>query len=494
MKKNLFLSTAFTLLLLFSSCNKQVIEQETRIENTPPTAESDTSQETLLDFKPVIIDSLFTEIPDVPRLCDSFTGEKMKVDIGDCSLYVEIEGGGVPLVLINGGPGASHHCFHPHLSAAKDYFKVIYYDQRGCGLSDYNPGEGYCFEQTIDDLDKLRQALNIDKWVVAGHSYGGAITQYYTVKYPENTLGMVLFGSVSMSPLEDNSTRQDDYMTEAELAKKAKILTALRNGEVDIAGYYYNVNINGGWKRQNFVKPTMERMAQWSTYYLDADPALTTDWGSYILDDVLMECPVPTLIAEGRYDLIWAEIKADVMKSYLPNADFVWFEKSGHDIFSDEPEAFVQALIKWAKTIQPVDESRLLEWKKSSHELLKDRLSVIEERKAFTKMIGEKGVSEAVKYYDEYKQTNPDKRLFFEAQMNALGYQLLFADKMEDAIELFKLNVAEYPESWNVYDSLGEAYLKVGDKVNAKINYSKSVELNPESEGGKAVIEELNKE
>jgi Tfp pilus assembly protein PilF len=46
------------------------------------------------------------------------------------------------------------------------------------------------------------------------------------------------------------------------------------------------------------------------------------------------------------------------------------------------------------------------------------------------------------------------------------------------------LNVEEFPESWNVYDSLAEAYLKIGDKQKAKENYKKSVELNPENTNG----------
>ena len=48
---------------------------------------------------------------------------------------------------------------------------------------------------------------------------------------------------------------------------------------------------------------------------------------------------------------------------------------------------------------------------------------------------------------------------------------------------LFKLNVSEYPDSWNVYDSLGEAYFKKGDKAMAIKNYQKAVELNPRESG-----------
>jgi proline iminopeptidase len=99
------------------------------------------------------------KIPDTPKLCDSFQGDRGKVDIGDCSLYTESEPGTgkYPLVLLHGGPGATHHYFHPYLSRAAGSFQSVnYYDQRGCGESDYSPGQRYSIDQAVDDLEALR--------------------------------------------------------------------------------------------------------------------------------------------------------------------------------------------------------------------------------------------------------------------------------------------------------------------------------------------------
>jgi len=147
--------------------------------------ERELKRETVLDNISHIEDSIHYHIDSLPRLCDVLGMKKQFVDIGDCKLYCEIEGEGIRLVLINGGPGGTHHYFHPWFSQAKDYCKVIYYDQRGCGQSDFNKGNGYSFRQAIDDLDKLRQKLGIKKWIVCGYSYGGALAQFYTTVYPD---------------------------------------------------------------------------------------------------------------------------------------------------------------------------------------------------------------------------------------------------------------------------------------------------------------------
>jgi tetratricopeptide (TPR) repeat protein len=64
-----------------------------------------------------------------------------------------------------------------------------------------------------------------------------------------------------------------------------------------------------------------------------------------------------------------------------------------------------------------------------------------------------------------------------EADINAYGYQLLGAGKVDSAIVVFRKNVKDYPKSWNVYDSLGEAYAKKGDKRRAAEQYTKAREL-----------------
>ena len=87
----------------------------------------------------------------------------------------------------------------------------------------------------------------------------------------------------------------------------------------------------------------------------------------------------------------------------------------------------------------------------------------------------------------------PEDYFFTEASFNSLGYKFLNENKIQEAMTIFKLNVETYPDSWNVYDSLGEAYMKNGDKDLAIQNYEKSIVMNPNNENGKKMLKELEK-
>jgi dienelactone hydrolase len=93
--------------------------------------------------------------------------------------------------------------------------------------------------------------------------------------------------------------------------------------------------------------------------------------------------------------------------------------------------------------------------------------------------IRERGVEAAVAQYRELRKGQPTRYDFAEPELNALGYELLFTGRVREAVEIFKLNVEMYPQGFNTYDSLGEAYLAAGERELAVRNYKRSLELNP---------------
>jgi tetratricopeptide (TPR) repeat protein len=103
----------------------------------------------------------------------------------------------------------------------------------------------------------------------------------------------------------------------------------------------------------------------------------------------------------------------------------------------------------------------------------------------------EEGIAQAASLYHSLEDAEPETRLFSEGGLNSLGYQLLGTGRIAEAIAVFKLNAEAYPEAFNVYDSLGEAYMRGGDYEPAILNYRKSLELNPENANAEEMLERI---
>jgi Flp pilus assembly protein TadD len=92
---------------------------------------------------------------------------------------------------------------------------------------------------------------------------------------------------------------------------------------------------------------------------------------------------------------------------------------------------------------------------------------------------------------EQRKSTRAGEYKVEERTLNALGYTLLFSGQVQDAITVFQRNVEEYPQSGNVYDSLGEAYMKAGQKELAVQNYEKSLRLDPKNQNAVEMLKKL---
>jgi len=96
----------------------------------------------------------------------------------------------------------------------------------------------------------------------------------------------------------------------------------------------------------------------------------------------------------------------------------------------------------------------------------------------------------ALDFYQQVKSSGNQEYKMDESSLNSLGYHLLMQKKTDLAIKVFERNVQEYPNAWNPYDSLAEAYAAAGQRELAIKNYEKSLALNPDNKSG---AEHLNK-
>lgn len=452
--------------------------------------------ESIFDRIIYIEPKLIKEVPNSQRLCDVLPLNKQYINISECKLYVEVEGNGIPLVLINGGPGGTHHGFHPWFSKAKKYAKVIYYDQRGCGLSDYFPGvNGYSVEQATDDLEAIRKTLNIDKWVVLGFSYGGFLAQYYTLRYPERVSGLVLLGASPGLWTSLGDSRQMNFISIEEKRRIREISLELNElfkaekiSEFDFVKLQvFNNYLNGDWKRQHFYKPSIERMSQIARYEWvhDNDFNRIMNKSANIIDltGAFKANPIPTLILEGKWDLTWSEQKKEILKANHPNSRMEIFENAGHSIYDEEPDKFFSILNDFITSLKPINDSEIKSFKDNIVEWDKLRRTRPDYK---IRTVGW-GIISSKKLMSTYKREDLDQ-LNYSIQYLRLGFAQYDMKQYDEALFIFEQIPNKFESDvltkyiaiiWqgHILDLLGKRDLAIQKyKIIAELNSNETVQ------------------
>lgn len=127
---------------------------------------------------------------------DDSSEPHFSVPAGDVHLLAHSVGGGATLVVVNGGPGSSHHSIAGLESLASSTLRVVLYDQRGMGGSSAPADDkGYELDRYVADLEALRVGLGLPTIHVLGHSFGGLVAMGYAAAHPNRVASLTLISS-----------------------------------------------------------------------------------------------------------------------------------------------------------------------------------------------------------------------------------------------------------------------------------------------------------
>jgi 3-oxoadipate enol-lactonase len=386
-----------------------------------------------------------------PFIFDSTSS--IEIDSG----YIKVEGGylfyeeagtGENIVLLHDGLIDRQVWDDQFLFLAKDY-RVIRYDRLGYGKSS-NPKSSY---SNVDNLYQLFEQLNIDKAIIFGMSAGGGVSIDFTLRHPKKVSGLILVGAVvsGYGYSTHMFTRGGNLDPSLSPNNNLKKFITYFATEDPYEIYFKNITA-----KEKALKLIVADSLAWVTrhqFYVPPDrPAAK----------FLLEIKVPVLILVGEYDIPDVQAHAGIIEFGIPNAKREIVPNSGHLIPLEQPEYFNAKVLKFLNGQE------------------------------FFNILTSQGVNAAVEYFSQRRKSEPDIILFDERELNFLGYKFLQDRKLNDAIELFKLNTITYPESWNTYDSLGEAYLKNGQNELAIENYKRSLELNPNNTNALEILKTIN--
>jgi len=261
---------------------------------------------------------------------------------------------GVPLLFVHGGPGGGSL---PHHRRFYDpaFWRIVLYDQRGCGRS--TPAAELGNNTTahlVADMERLREHLRIDKWLLFGGSWGSTLALLYAQAHPDRVLGLVLRGVFLATRDEIDWFMRGMARVFPEAWRSfAQFLPAAERN--DLLGNYYRRLTNAerrvhapaahAWDRYEAECSTLLprpspggrvegdsgalAIARIEAHYFVNDAFIAPD---SVLANVERVRHLPCAIVQGRYDVICPPAAADALARAWPDAEYIVVPDAGHSV------------------------------------------------------------------------------------------------------------------------------------------------------------------
>lgn len=289
-----------------------------------------------------------------PRIDSHRVGRLRVSDIHE--LYWEESGNpdGLPVVALHGGPGGGSNpdmrrFFDP------DKYRIIIFDQRGCGRSSpFSDLRENTTWDLVEDMEKLRAHLNVDKWLLFGGSWGSTLALAYAAKHKSTTLGLVLRGIFLLTEAEIRWFYQEGASRLFPDAYDKYIAPIPKDERHDLVDAFYSRLIGD---KQSDREAAAKAWAQWEgeTLSIRGPSMLPTKFEEQAFVDAFarIECHyfwnkgffekdgwlleqaktfgnLPGFIVHGRYDVVTPLSSAWALKKAWPAADLKIIGDAGH--------------------------------------------------------------------------------------------------------------------------------------------------------------------
>ena len=277
------------------------------------------------------------------------------------SIFVEESGNqnGKPVIFLHGGPGGGiSSTYRQYFNPEK--WRIIMFDQRGCGKSTpFAELDENTTWDLVNDIEKIRNNLNINQWVVFGGSWGSTLSLAYSQKHPSACKGLILRGIFLVRKKEIDwfyqygasnvfPDRWESFLAPIPESKRNNLLSA-----------YYEI-LTGDDREKK-----IEAAKAWSTWEgssvrLILDDEFISDFGdakfaeafariechyfmnncwlpteNYLIENVDKIRHIPAVIVHGRYDIICPVVQAWDLHKAWPEADLHIIPDAGHSIYEE---------------------------------------------------------------------------------------------------------------------------------------------------------------
>lgn len=269
-------------------------------------------------------------------------------------MYWEQSGtpGGIPALFLHGGPGAGATAVHRRFFDPTAY-RIVVFDQRGSGRSEPRGAiEDNTTQHLIDDIERLRDHLNVDKWLLFGGSWGSSLALAYAEAHPERCLGLILRG-IFLCRRDEVTWFLEGMRRVFPEAWNAFAGFLPERERTNLLDNYYRrltdpdpeVHLPAGaaWSRYESACSTLLPNPEASAPVGDLIKALglARIEAHYFVNDCFLEegallthAPrlkdIPGVIVQGRYDMVCPIVSAAALHAAWPGASYLVIPDAGH--------------------------------------------------------------------------------------------------------------------------------------------------------------------
>jgi proline iminopeptidase len=251
-------------------------------------------------------------------------------------IYLHLIGDGEVIVFLHGGPGSEHNLFLPHVLPLSKRFKLVFYDQRGCGNSKPSIDNQYSMKDEVETLELLRKQINVEKIHLFGESWGSMLALLYATSYPERVNKIILTAAIGVTAEGFNTFAEelDKRLSEEDKVKITFLEEKFRSGDsrieeiLEILDKYY-VYSEESLKRK--IKTSINPIV---------NEALGKDIiENYDLTNKLNKINnIPILILQGSHDILPPKLINNLLVDHIPHAKLIEIEKCGHWTVVEKPD------------------------------------------------------------------------------------------------------------------------------------------------------------
>ena len=277
------------------------------------------------------------------------------------TIYVEESGNknGKPVIFLHGGPGGGvdpkyRRYFNP------DKWRIIMFDQRGCGKSTpFAELKENTTWDLVDDIEKIRNHLSIDRWVIYGGSWGSTLSLAYSQTYPDSCKALILRGIflvrkkeihwfyqegaskifpddwqsfIAPIPIEKRDNLLEAYynlLIGKDSSKKIEAAKAWSTWEGSTVRLIQDKDFIGDFSDEKFA----EAFARIESHYFMNNAWFDSD--NHLIENVDKIRHIPAVIVHGRYDVICPVENAWELHQAWPESELHIIPDAGHSIFEE---------------------------------------------------------------------------------------------------------------------------------------------------------------